>query len=151
MDAKFIAALADIVERSQLVELEYSCEGQRIRLARTGSISAVAQTQAAAPAAQPTDAVASVNAPAPAAPAERSKEHIPAGLNGVFYTSPTPNDAPFVKVGDTVSEGQTLALIEAMKMLHPIESPHTGVITDILVENGVLVSPDTALFAIKQG
>lgn len=151
MDAPFIAALVDIVERSQLTELEYRYEGHRIRLARTQPNSAVPQAHTATPAGTQTEPPTAPRTSAIATPVDHGGHTIQAGLHGVFYTSPAPDEAAFVQVGDTVSEGQTVALIEAMKMLHAIEAPHAGVITQILVDNGMLVSPETALFVVKRG
>jgi len=164
MDSQFIAALVDIVERSQLIELEYTCDGQRLRLARTGMNCDLSNT------ARSLESTASVSevgstitrpphaaAPATTTPCDTQiaasdiRTHtVQAGLHGVFFARPTPDEAPFVQVGDTVNAGQTVALIEAMKMLHAVEAPCTGVITQILAENGTLAAPDTALFAIEQ-
>jgi acetyl-CoA carboxylase biotin carboxyl carrier protein len=70
-------------------------------------------------------------------------------MTGTFYRSPAPDQPPFVAVGDVVKEGQTIAVVEAMKLLNALEADCNGRLVEILVEDGVAVSPDTKLFAIE--
>lgn len=74
---------------------------------------------------------------------------VTAGLVGTFYLSPAPNEPPFVSVGDLVQEGQTLAVVEAMKLLNAVDAPHAGRIAQIHIPDGTSVSTDTVLFHIE--
>ncbi|MFM8152892.1 MAG: acetyl-CoA carboxylase biotin carboxyl carrier protein, partial [Polynucleobacter victoriensis] len=109
------------------------------------------QIYAPAPAAAP---AAPAPAAAPTAPAEAAAPAAPTGhavkspMVGTFYRSPTPGADAFVKIGDTVKEGQTLCIIEAMKLLNEIESDKSGVVKEILCENGQGVEFGQALFII---
>lgn len=87
----------------------------------------------------------------PAAPAPAAEESpvIRAPLAGVFYTSPAPGEAPFIRVGDRFSKGQTLCLMEAMKMISEVPAPCDGVITDVRKENGALAAFDEPLFGYR--
>lgn len=100
--------------------------------------------------------IATVLPPTGATPMEvvagkaRSVRHcISAGLVGTFYRSPSPDQAPFVRVGDIVQEGQTLAIIEAMKLLNSIDADRAGRIVEIGVEDGASVMPDSLLFVLE--
>ena len=75
---------------------------------------------------------------------------IEAGLSGTFYRAPMPGGEPFIKVGDVVRDGDRLALIEAMKMLNPVESEVDGIVKAILVDDATPVEPGTALFEIEK-
>jgi len=70
---------------------------------------------------------------------------------GTFYRAPSPSSPPFVEIGDTVKKGQTLCIIEAMKLMNEIESDVSGIVTDVLVENGKPVEYGQRLFAVKAG
>ncbi len=127
-DDDLIRRLAALLQETGLSEIEYEAEGQRIRVGRGGG------TVAAGPAA----------APAPAAPAPGaapSAEAVPAGavispMVGTVYLAAEPGASPLVKVGDKVTEGQTLLIIEAMKVMNPLASPSAGTVTRILVSDG---------------
>ncbi len=144
MDIRKIKKLIELVEESDVTELEIREGEEAIRILRGGHLNAAPQPVAAAPAAPPP-------APQPAAaapPAADSKNIVPSPMVGTFYRSPSPGTAPFVEIGQTVKVGQTLCIIEAMKMLNQIESPRSGVITEILAENEQPVEYDQPLFRI---
>jgi acetyl-CoA carboxylase biotin carboxyl carrier protein len=128
-----IRRLAALLEETGLSEIEYEAEGKRIRVGRGGG--PVADAPAGKPAAPP----AAPAAPAPgAAP---GAEAVPAGavtspMVGTVYTAAEPGAPSLVKVGDRVTEGQTLLIIEAMKVMNPLASPRAGTVTRILVSDG---------------
>jgi len=133
-DDDLIRRLAALLEETGLSEIEYEAEGQRIRVGRGGG------PVAAAPA-EP--APAAGTGPVPGAPAGASLEAevVPAGavtspMVGTVYLAAEPGAPALVKVGDKVTEGQTLLIIEAMKVMNPLASPHAGTVTQILVSDG---------------
>lgn len=143
MDLRKIKSLLDLVAESGVAEFEI-CEGpDRIRVINHPQTPVqVVQTAAAAPvvAAQPVAAPApQAAAPAPAAePAAPKVEGTPltSPMVGTFYRAPSPGAKPFVEVGDTVKKGQTVCIIEAMKLLNEVEAEADGVVKEICVENG---------------
>ena len=146
MELKDIYALMDRFGASGLTGLEVTQGDWHIRLEK-----APAPVVAAAPA-----AVSVPAAPAPAAPAavpaaaQGSGTFIRAPLVGTFYAAPAPDKAPFVAVGDTVKAGQTVCVLEAMKMMSEIPAPCDCVIEEILAENGALVAFDAPLFRVRE-
>lgn len=129
-----VQELAALMSRLSVNELEYvSPQGASVRLSRGLSAGAAlpAATPASVPAMVPGAAVA-----------------VPAGMGGIFHRRPAPGEPPFVSPGDVVQEGQTLGLMEAMKMLLPVEAPAAGVIAGIHVEDGQAVQPTTLLMDI---
>lgn len=132
MDIEKIRTLVALMEENELVNLEVSSDDEHISLTR--HYDAPVPTMMAAPAA------AGVPAPsaAPAASAKAgSVETSP--MVGVFYAAPSPNDPPFVKVGQKVQAGDTLGIIEAMKIMNPLEATQSGIIDEILVDNSEVV------------
>ena len=129
MDLRKIKSLLDLVAESGVAEFEI-CEGpDRIRVINHPQTPVqVVQTTAPAPAAQP----------AAAEPAEPKVEGTPltSPMVGTFYRAPSPGAKPFVEVGDTVKKGQTVCIIEAMKLLNEVEAETDGVVKEICVENG---------------
>lgn len=103
----------------------------------------------AAPSATPTPVPAAVSPPAPSAQPALDSPRILSPMAGTFYKCPAPGEPPFVKVGDKVSKGQVICIVEAMKLMNEIEADQTGTIVEILAEHGKPVSVDTPLFAIK--
>lgn len=145
MDLESIFALMERFERSTLTGLELEQNGTHLKLDKTMTAAA---TTAAAPI-----SVQSVVSEAPvAAPASQKNEgeYIKAPLVGTFYASANPDSAPFVKVGDTVKQGQTVCILEAMKMMSEIPAPMDCVIEEIMVENGCLAAFDAPLFRIRR-
>ena len=143
IDEKLVRKLAGLLEDTGLTEIEYEAEGRRIRVAKGGAVvSAAALPAAAAPAA--------AEAPAPGG----SSEAVPAGaltapMVGTAYVAEEPGKPPFVKVGDTVSEGQTLLIIEAMKVMNQIPSPRAGTVKAIMVQDGQPVEFGEPLMVIE--
>lgn len=129
IDADAIRQLASLLDETGLNEIEYDTGSFRVRLSRGAAVVHAAPAPAAAPAA----GVAAVSAPA------ASGDHpgaVKAPMVGVTYLSPEPGAAPFVQTGQTVSEGQTLMLIEAMKTFNPVRAPRSGKLTAMLVTDG---------------
>ena len=153
MDLRKIKKLIDLLEESNLAELEIKEGEEVVRLSRVPKNSvAPALVAAAAPA--PIAVAAPVAAPAPAAPAEPAAAAVPEGnmvkapMVGTFYASATPGTPAFVKVGQQVKAGETLGIIEAMKMFNQIEAEVAGTVKAILVENGQPVEFDEPMFVI---
>jgi acetyl-CoA carboxylase biotin carboxyl carrier protein len=151
MDIAFIDKLISLVERSSLVDLEYSENGARVRLTRTPPTEAVtpipARDTASRAPAHIDAASPGAHTPAPAA-AVAPLHTLYAGIVGTFYRASAPDQPPFVQLGDLVAEGQPLGLIDAMKMLNQVEADRAGRITAILAEDGAKVSGQTPLFQI---
>ena len=152
MDLRKLKTLIDLVAESGISELEVTEGDGKVRIVKQP------QQVVAAPMAMPQmQAMPVAGAPAAAAPAPAAAEaapQLPAGhivtspMVGTFYRAPSPGAAPFVNVGDTVKEGQTVCIIEAMKLLNEIECDKAGVIKEILVENGQAVEYGQPLFVI---
>jgi acetyl-CoA carboxylase biotin carboxyl carrier protein len=152
MDLRKLKTLIDLVAESGVSELEVTEGEDKVRIVKNPAPIAAPtqQVYAAAPAAAPaSSAPAAAAAPAAeAAPAEPTGHAVKSPMVGTFYRSPTPGADSFVKIGDTVKEGQTLCIIEAMKLLNEIESDKSGVVKEILCENGQGVEFGQALFII---
>ncbi|MEO0317889.1 MAG: hypothetical protein RL404_1566 [Pseudomonadota bacterium] len=159
MDLRKLKTLIDLVAESDISELEVTEGESKVRIVKSGaaaSHSQVVMMPAAAPApavaapVAPTAAPAAVAAPA----AEPAAAEAPAGhvvkspMVGTFYRSSAPGSAPFVDIGASVKEGDTLCIIEAMKLLNEIDADATGTIKQILVENGQPVEFGQPLFII---
>jgi len=129
IDEALIRKLAQLLKETGLTEIEFEKEGARVRVNAGGTGPAVfaAPAAAAAPAA-PAAASAATDAPAAGS--------VSSPMVGTAYLSPEPNAAGFVKVGDRVAKGQTILIIEAMKVMNPIPAPHAGTVTQILVQDG---------------
>ncbi len=154
MDIRKVKKLIELVEESGIAELEISAGDESIRINRYATGAAVSAP--ASPAPTPLAAPVATAPAAEAAPAETpASEKLPAGniinapMVGTFYESPGPSAGPFVEVGQKVTRGDTLCIIEAMKMMNQIESDHTGVVRAILVENSQPVEYGQPLFVIE--
>jgi acetyl-CoA carboxylase biotin carboxyl carrier protein len=140
MDLALIEKLMRLLEASDLQELDINHGGTRIRLAKKRSGGAV-------PEGEP---VVATSEPPRDTPVEQPTKHrIIAGMAGTFYRSPSPGAPPFVTEGSKIRDGQQLAIIEAMKMLNPVEADTNGVITRILLKDGASISPGMALFEVE--
>ena len=128
MDIKKIRELVDLMEEKDLLTLEYGQDDKYISLTRNTGVQTVAAPQVAASAAAATPV-----AKTPSGKLETSP------MVGVFYSAPSPNDPPFVKVGQKVEAGDTLGIIEAMKIMNPLEATQSGIIEEILVSNAEVV------------
>jgi acetyl-CoA carboxylase biotin carboxyl carrier protein len=160
MDLRKIKKLIDLLEESNLAEIEIKEGEESVRLARVpkGMMQAApAQMQMAPAMHHPEPARGPVATPALAATAteaQKAKPEVPDGhtvrspMVGTFYGAPNPDAPPFVKIGQTVKAGDTLGIIEAMKMFNPIESDVGGVVQAILVESGQPIEFDEPMFVI---
>ena len=128
LDAALVRKLSRLLEETGLTEIEYESAGRRIRVARAAA--------APAPAAPGEPAAAAAKPGQEAAPGPETPGAVLAPMVGTVYRAPEPDHPPFVKVGDTVSEGQTLLLIEAMKTMNPVLAPRGGTVKHILAEDG---------------
>jgi acetyl-CoA carboxylase biotin carboxyl carrier protein len=148
MDLRKLKTLIELVENSGIAELELTEGEEHVRISRASSVAAPVQhVYAAAPQAAPAPAAASAPA-APAAPAVPEGHVVKSPMVGSFYRAPSPGAKSFVDVGQSVNAGDTLCIIEAMKLLNEIEADKAGVIKAILVENGQAVEFGQPLFII---
>lgn len=149
MDLRKLKKLIDLVQESGIAELEVTEGEEKVRIAKHTSAPAMSSapvTYVAAPQAAP--APAAPAAAADAAPGLPAGHVVKSPMVGTFYRSSAPGAEPFVKEGQSVSSGDTLCLIEAMKLMNEIESDATGVVKAILVENGQPVEYGQPLFVI---
>jgi acetyl-CoA carboxylase biotin carboxyl carrier protein len=144
VDEKLVRRLADLLHESDLSEIEYESEGRRIRVSRSVTVTASAPAPGAA-------ATPAAPAPTTAAP---SSEAPPAGavtspMVATVYVAAEPGAAPFVQVGDSVKEGDTLLILEAMKVMNPLTAPRAGKITQIFVSDAQPVEYGEPLLVIE--
>jgi len=151
MDIRKVKKLIELLEESGIAEIEISEGEDSVRISRFGSNVAAPVAVAMPPAAAPAAAAAAAPASALAmAEAEEDGHVVPAPMVGTFYNAPSPGSAPFVQVGDRVSIGDALCIIEAMKMMNQIEAEVAGTIKSIRVQNGDPVEYGQILFVIDQ-
>ena len=138
-DAELIRSLAELLGETGLSEIEYAVGERRIRVARTVAAPAPPEPPATAP------------SPLPAAAAERSSQKgaVTAPMVGTVYLAPQPGAPPFVRAGETVSEGQPVLIIEAMKVMNQIRAPIAGRVADILVTDAQPVEYGALLMLIE--
>jgi acetyl-CoA carboxylase biotin carboxyl carrier protein len=164
MDLRKLKTLIDLVSDSNVTELEITEAEGKVRIVK-GAISSGSQVSTqqvmvpaapamvAAPVAAPTPAeiadAAAVTAAAAAAEVAAAAHSVKSPMVGTFYRSSSPGAAPFVQVGDSVKEGDTLCIIEAMKILNEIESDKSGTVKQVLCENGQAVEYGQALYIIE--
>lgn len=160
MNLKEVKELIKMLDETDISELTLESEGVKVSIRKgTGLFAAAnnaAPVAAAAPAASPAQpalegakAAAPVSQPATPIRGENIVE-ITAPMVGTFYAAPAPDAAPFVKTGDTVTPGQTVCIVEAMKLMNEIEAEVAGRIVDILVENGQPVEYGQPLFLVEK-
>ena len=164
MDLRKLKTLIDLVSDSNVTELEITEAEGKVRIVKgaTGagvpvltqqvmvpSAAPIVAAPAAAPSASEIAAEAAVTAAAIAAEVAAAGHTVKSPMVGTFYRSSSPGAAPFVQVGDTVKEGDTLCIIEAMKILNEIESDKSGVVKQVLCENGQAVEYGQALYIIE--
>jgi acetyl-CoA carboxylase biotin carboxyl carrier protein len=164
MDLRKLKTLIDLVSDSNVTELEITEAEGKVRIVKGASPSGVpvlshqvmataAPALPSAPAAPPTAAeiadAAAASAAAVAAEVAAAGHTVKSPMVGTFYRSSSPGAAPFVQVGDTVKEGDTLCIIEAMKILNEIESDKSGTVKQVLCENGQAVEYGQALYIIE--
>jgi acetyl-CoA carboxylase biotin carboxyl carrier protein len=142
VDSEAIRQLAGLLDETGLTEIEYETDSVRIRVAKGGGMVSYAAPVAAAP----------VAAAAPAASAAAPENHpgtVAAPMVGVVYLSPEPGAGAFVAAGQTVTEGQTLLLIEAMKTFNPVRAPRSGTLKSLLVADAQAVEYGEPLAIIE--
>ena len=151
MDIRKVKKLIELLDESGIAEIEITEGEESVRISRyAAGTPAAPMAYAAAPAAAP--AAAAPEAPAPAAAAEPEEDgyEVAAPMVGTFYASASPGASPYVQVGDRVNEGDTLCIIEAMKMMNQIEADVSGVIKSVRVQHGEPVEYGQTLVVIDQ-
>jgi len=149
MDLRKLKTLIDLVAESGIAELEVTEGEDKVRIAKFSPAPAAptsSTTVVTAPA--PVGPTVAVAAPAPAPEPEPTGHLVKSPMVGTFYRSPSPGAAAFVELGQTVKPGDTLCIIEAMKLLNEIEAEVGGVVKEILIENGQPVEYGQPLFVI---
>ena len=149
MDIRKIKKLIELVEESGINELEISEGEESVRISRGGSVVQAAPVVHAAPVAAAPVAVAPVAAVETSAPAAISGHVVRSPMVGTFYASASPDAPAFVEVGQHVNAGDTLCILEAMKMMNQIEADKSGVIKEILANNEDAIEFDQPLFIIE--
>jgi len=152
MDIRKVKKLIELLDQSGIAEIEITEGEESVRISRySTSAQAVAPIVAAAPVAAPV-AAAPAAAPAEAAPdvVEEDGYEVTAPMVGTCYAASSPGAAPYVQVGDRVNEGDTLCIIEAMKMMNQIEADVAGVVKSIRIQNGEPVEFGQVMFVIDQ-
>jgi len=146
MDIRKVKKLIELLESSGIAEIEISEGEESVRISRYAQPGPpVAQSIVAAPASVAPEAAESARTPAPS-----TGHEVTAPMVGTFYASPSPGAKPFVEIGSTIAAGETLCIIEAMKMMNQIEADVGGKIVSILAENGHPVEFGQPLFIIDQ-
>ena len=153
MELKYIKELVKLIDNTSVTEIEIEKDDTKLRIAKNNEVQIVSQNmapQAVAPQAQPAPVAAAVVESAAVVDDEKGNfDEIKSPMVGTFYSSPSPQDDPFIKVGDNVTVGQTLCIIEAMKLMNEIKAEKSGKIAKILVENADPVEYNQALFYIE--
>ncbi|HET6349900.1 MAG TPA: acetyl-CoA carboxylase biotin carboxyl carrier protein [Candidatus Krumholzibacteria bacterium] len=147
-----IEELIRLVEDSQITELEVSQGRNRIRISKNGSPAAMTAMPMAAPIAMPTRAAKEVEETEEATAEDKlasNLKQIKSPMVGTVYRAPAPGAEPFVDLGQTVAVGQTVCIVEAMKLMNEIGSDFSGVIRRVLVENGQPVEYGQPLFLVE--
>lgn len=152
MDLSELKGIISLVQKSDLTELEIELKDIKLRMARPGANTSsqdavreiVVQNQATTPAVQ-----SPVNKEEVKQATKEDDQIFKSPMVGTFYRKPSPDDPAFVKVGDSVNKGDTLCIIEAMKVMNEIQAEHSGEIIDVLLEDGESVEFGQALFKIR--
>lgn len=146
LDEDLVKRLSTLLHESDLTEIEYETDAARIRVARTVQQATTIQAPAAP--------AAGGASPPPQPHPEASSDRVPPGavtapMVGTVYAAPEPGANPYVQVGDTVSEGETILIIEAMKVMNPLPAPRAGTITRIMITDGQPVEFGEPLLVIE--
>jgi acetyl-CoA carboxylase biotin carboxyl carrier protein len=152
MDIRKVKKLIELLDDSGIAEIEITEGEESVRISRYSAHApvAVAPMVAAAPVAAPAAAPAAAPTAAPVEVVEEDGFEVTAPMVGTFYSSSSPGAAPYIQVGDRVNEGDTLCIIEAMKMMNQIEADVSGVVKSIRIQNGEPVEFGQVLFVIDQ-
>ena len=146
IDTALVRELAELLNETGLTEIEVEDDDRKIKVARGGAVAALAAAPVAAP---PAPAAAPAAAPSPAAvAADDHADALKSPMVGTAYLAPEPGAANFIKVGDSVAEGDTLLIVEAMKVMNPITADKAGTIKAILIENAQPIEFDQPLVVI---
>ncbi|HYD56364.1 MAG TPA: acetyl-CoA carboxylase biotin carboxyl carrier protein [Burkholderiales bacterium] len=152
MDLRKLKKLIDLVQESGIAELEITEGEEKVRVVRGGAVTVSPGAHASPPPAPSTTTTPAAPAPAassaPEAPAAPEGHVVKAPMVGTFYRAASPDAKPFVEVGQPIKEGQTICIIEAMKLMNEIEADASGVVKAILVENGQPVEYGQPLFIL---
>ncbi len=152
MDLRKLKKLIDLVQESGIAEIEITEGEEKVKIVKGGGVVTQSAPSASPPVQALTAAAPPAAAPAPAAAAEPEPgqgDHVlKSPMVGTFYRSASPEAKPFVEVGQTVKEGETVCIIEAMKLMNEIEADKSGVVKAVLVENGQPVEYGQPLFII---
>jgi acetyl-CoA carboxylase biotin carboxyl carrier protein len=152
MDLRKLKTLIDLVQQSGIGEIEITEGEEKVRISRgvSGAVVQTGQTGTLFPLPPGAQGIADASAAVPAVPAPPEVEGhtVKSPMVGTFYRSATPGTKPFVEIGQTVKTGETICIIEAMKLLNEIEADRDGSIKEILVENGEPVEYGQPLFVI---
>ena len=151
MDLRKLKTLIDLVSESNVSELEITEAEGKVRIVKGGGAvqHVMAPVQQAMPMAAPLQAAPAAAAPAQAAPEAPAGHAVKSPMVGTFYRASSPGAKPFIEVGAQVKEGDTVCIIEAMKILNEIEADKSGTVTQILCENGQAVEYGQPLFIIE--
>ncbi len=149
MDIRKVKKLIELLEESNIDEIEIAEGEESIRISRNSRHAVQAPIQYAAPAPAPVAIAAPAAEPAASTPEAPKGHSVKSPMVGTFYRSPSPASPSFVEIGQTVSAGDTICIVEAMKMMNQIEADKSGTITEILVENGEPVEFDQPLIIIS--
>lgn len=156
MDLRKLKTLIDLVSESNVSELEITEAEGKVRIVKGSGVAPVVMQAPVALPAAPAGVVATAAAaaapapaPAPAAPAEPAGHAVKSPMVGTFYRAASPGAKPFVEVGSQVKQGETICIIEAMKILNEIEADKSGTVTQILVDNGQAVEYGQPLLIIE--
>lgn len=151
-DTALVKALADILDEAGLAELEYETADLSVRLSRVSGAAPVAPVAAVAAPAVPVAAAPAAPAAAPAADSADAASHpgaVTSPMVGTVYVAPEPDAPSFIEVGGTVKKGQTLLIVEAMKVMNPITAPADGTVKQIFVKNAQPVEFGEVLVVIE--
>lgn len=151
MDIRKVKKLIELLDESGIAEIEITEGEESVRISRySSSAPAPAPAPVAAPIAMPAAPSTPALGPAPVAEPEEDGHAVKAPMVGTYYSAASPGSPPFVQVGDRVNEGDTLCIVEAMKMMNQIEADVSGTIKSIRVQNGDPVEYGQILFVIDQ-
>lgn len=152
MDLRKLKTLIDLVSESNVSELEITEAEGKVRIVKSAPVAnaaPVTYTMAPAPVASAAPAVEVAPAPVVVAAAEPVGHTVKSPMVGTFYRASSPGAKPFVEIGDTIKEGETICIVEAMKILNEIEADKSGTVTRILVDNGQAVEYGQPLYVIE--
>ncbi len=149
IDYAEIQKLIALLEEKNLSLFELEIEGFKVKIGRNVPGAPVYHQAAPAPAPSAASGASPASEPAPAPQADKDVRDVTSPMVGTFYRAPAPNADPFVEIGEPVKKGQTLCIIEAMKLMNEIESDVDGIVTAIHVENGKPVEYGQKLFSVR--